>query len=142
MQQQNYNNHIKKHPLFHYFLVPVSLLLVPAAAINLIISFSVTAVILLLLTVLLHLVIFITRDYAKKNQDRIIRTEMRLRYYLLTGKSFEPFEKQLSFGQVAALRFASDEELLQLLKDTKTFAASSDEIKKQIKNWQPDHMRV
>lgn len=142
MQTQNFSNHIKKHPLFHYFLLPVSLVMVLAAIANLILSFSLVSIIILILTILLHLVIFITRDYAKKNQDRIIRVEMRLRYYLLTGKSFDRYEKVLSFSQLAALRFASDEELLYLLNDAQLIDTSSTDIKKQIKNWQPDYMRV
>ena len=142
MQEQNFRNHIKKHSLFHYFLIPVTLLLVLLAAINLVFSFDLTAIINLVMAVALHLVVFITRDYAKKNQDRVIRAEMRLRYFILSGESFERTEEQLSFSQLAALRFAQDDQLLQLLNDSNTFHLSADEIKKQIINWKPDYMRV
>lgn len=142
MQEQNFRNHIKKHSLFHYFLIPVTLLLVLLAAINLVFSFDLTAIINLVMAVALHLVVFITRDYAKKNQDRVIRAEMRLRYFILSGESFERTEEQLSFSQLAALRFAQDDQLLQLLNDSNTIHLSADEIKKQIINWKPDYMRV
>lgn len=142
MQEQNFSNHIKKHPLFHYFLIPVTILLVLLAAINLVFSLDLTAIINLVMAVALHLVVFITRDYAKKNQDRVIRTEMRLRYFILSGESFERTEEQLSFSQLAALRFAQDDQLLQLLNDSNTFHLSADEIKQQIINWKPDYMRV
>ncbi len=142
MPTQNFSNHVKKHALFHYFLVPVSLLLIPAAVANLVLSVNLAGFIILLLTILLHIAIFLTRDYAKKNQDRIIRMEMRFRYYLLTGKSPDQVEALLSKDQMAALRFASDDELLRLLNDARTAEASATEIKRQIKNWLPDHMRV
>ncbi|HNO98801.1 MAG TPA: DUF6526 family protein [Ferruginibacter sp.] len=142
METQQFSNHVKKHPLFHQFIVPVSLLLVAASLTNIVLAFSLQALILLITTILLHLIAFIARDYAKKNQDRIIRAEMRLRYYLLTGESFERKEQQLSNGQVAALRFAEDEELLSLLEDQRTYARTPTEIKTHIKNWKPDHMRV
>ena len=142
METQQFSNHVKKHPLFHHFIVPVSLLLVAASLTNIVLAFSLQALILFITTILLHLIAFIARDYAKKNQDRIIRAEMRLRYYLLTGESFERKEQQLSNGQVAALRFAEDEELLSLLEDQRTYARTPTEIKTHIKNWKPDHMRV
>lgn len=142
MKEQNFNNHIKKHPLFHFFLVPVTLLLVLIALINALFAFSLSNLLILTTTAILHITVFITRYYAKKNQDRIIRAEMRLRYFILTGKSFERTEEQLSFPQLAALRFAQDDQLLQLLNNSNTSHLSSDEIKKQIRNWKPDHMRV
>ncbi len=40
---------------------------------------------------------------------------MRNRYYHLTGKSFDEKERQLKLGQIIGLRFASDEELLNLM---------------------------
>ena len=142
METQQFSNHVKKHPLFHQFIVPVSLLLVAASLTNAILAFSLQALIMLITTILLHLIAFIARDYAKKNQDRIIRAEMRLRYYLLTGESFEGKEQQLSNGQIAALRFAEDAELLSLLENRQTYARTPTEIKTHIKNWKPDHMRV
>ena len=82
------------------------------------------------------------QHYALGNQNRIVRLEMRLRYYLLTQKRFEPLEEQLSFNQIAALRFASDEELPDLIRRTINESLSPKEIKKAIKNWTPDYMRV
>ena len=142
MKEQHYHNHIQKHPLFHYFLLPVSLLLIVAAVVELFRNFSITGILLLLLAVLMHLAIFITRDYAKKNQDRIIRAEMRLRHYRLTGTDFEKIEATLSTAQIAALRFAPDQELANLLQQTQDAKLSPGAIKKQIQQWKPDHMRV
>jgi len=82
------------------------------------------------------------QHYALGNQNRIIKMEMRFRYYVLTQQRFEPFEQRLTFGQIAALRFASDEELPGLLKRTLDENLSPDTIKQSIVNWQPDYMRV
>lgn len=82
------------------------------------------------------------QHYSLGNQRRIIRLEMRLRYYQLTQKRFDPIEARLSLAQVFALRFASDEELLPLIDRAINENLSPDEIKRAVKNWQPDHLRV
>lgn len=143
MKEQNFSNHVRIHPLYHYFIVPVSLLLVAAAVINLfILPFSLTNVILVIIAVLLHLIAFIARDYAKKNQDRIIRTEMQQRVSQFNNRSFLEVSGKLSFAQLAALRFAPDKELVYFLSDPNITQFSASAIKQQIKNWQPDYMRV
>lgn len=82
------------------------------------------------------------QHYALINQDRIVRLEVRFRYFEITGKRLEPFERQLNIQQLAALRFASDEELEALVIKSAHANLSADEIKKSIKNWIPDNMRV
>lgn len=82
------------------------------------------------------------QHYSLVPQNRIIRLEMRLRYLQLYGKRFEPVEAKLRFKQIAALRFASDEELPLLLERTLQENLSSRSIKKLISDWQADHMRV
>ena len=82
------------------------------------------------------------RIYATKNQDRIIRLEMRQRYFEMTGKSFAEKENQLRLGQIIALRFASDEELLNLMEKAIAEKLKSKEIKQAIRNWQADTNRV
>ena len=46
-----------------------------------------------------------------KAQDRAVRAEENLRYYIATGKPLDP---RLSLGQIIALRFASDAEYVDL----------------------------
>ncbi|MEI9806950.1 MAG: DUF6526 family protein [Bacteroidota bacterium] len=55
------------------------------------------------------------QHYALGNQDRIVRLEFRLRYYEVFGKNAGKAEKKLSFSQIAALRFADDDEFTGLL---------------------------
>ena len=82
------------------------------------------------------------QHYALTLQNRLVRLEMRYRYYRLTQKAFEEIEMRLSFGQVAALRFAPDSELPALIEKTLSENLSPSEIKKSIINWLPDQMRV
>jgi hypothetical protein len=60
----------------------------------------------------------------------------------LTGKTFDEKERELKLGQIIALRFASDAELLNLMDRAIAENLSSKEIKQQIKNWKGDYLRV
>jgi hypothetical protein len=67
---------------------------------------------------------------------------MRNRYFHLTGKTFDEKEQNLKLGQIIALRFASDEELLGLMDRAIAEKLSNKEVKQQIKNWKGDYIRV
>jgi hypothetical protein len=82
------------------------------------------------------------QHYALVCQNRIVRLEMRLRYYQITGKRFELIEDRINFKQLAALRFASDEELPGLIDKTLEQNLPPAVIKQSIRHWLPDHMRV
>ncbi len=85
----------------------------------------------------------IVRIYAVNLQDRIIRTEMRLRLATLLPEDLAAHAKSLTMKQLVGLRFASDEELPDLTRkvlDEKIEKA--DVIKKLINNWQADTDRI
>ena len=82
------------------------------------------------------------QHYALGNQDRIVRLEFRLRYFQLFGKPSDEVEDKLSFSQIAALRFAQDEEFKTLLQRVLTENLEATAIKKAIGNWKPDNMRL
>lgn len=84
----------------------------------------------------------VRQHYALTNQNRIVRLEMRFRYYVLTQKRLEKLESQLTFQQLAALRFASDEELPALTERALNENLSPSDIKSSIKNWVYDDRRV
>lgn len=142
MNTQSFSNHVRIHPVYHYFAVPVSLALVPASIINLILNLSLTSIILVVGAILIHLALFLARDYAKKNQDRIIRAELRLRYYLLTGQRLDSIEDGYATGQLLAMRFANDKELIDFINNPETQRMTPEQIKRSIIQWKPDLMRV
>ncbi|HEX8377235.1 MAG TPA: DUF6526 family protein [Pedobacter sp.] len=145
MESQSYSNHIRFYYPHHFIFYPVILLL-SIIAIDQYISDSENRIIYVLITaafILLGWLSFMLRQhYALGNQNRIIRLEMRLRFYQLTNKRFDPLEQNLSFGQIASLRFASDEELPELTEKAINQNLSPKEIKKSIKSWQADYMRA
>ncbi|HVX51351.1 MAG TPA: DUF6526 family protein [Chitinophagaceae bacterium] len=145
MAQQHYKNHAKYYPLHHFIFYPVVLAGIIASIVyyfkypQLHSVWLALAAIFLLLGVLGFM---LRQHYGLGNQDRIVRLEIRLRYYILTQQRFEPLEQKLTFGQIAALRFAPDEELPALLQRTLQEHLSPKAIKQSINNWQADEMRV
>jgi len=142
---QNYKNHIRYYTPHHLVFYPVATLLT-GICIYMALNDGPRRAIWLMLAAIIIMIAWLSfmlrQHYALGNQNRIVRLEMRLRYYQLTGKRFEPVESQLSFGQIAALRFASDDELVALLQKALSEHLSPDEIKRNIKNWLPDEMRA
>ena len=145
MPKQNYLNHVRYYTCHHFIFYPV-LLAGMILSIYACFHYPQEKRIWLAVTALLLLfgwLSFMMRQhYALGNQDRIVRMEMRFRYYVITGKRLEPLEANLRFSQLAALRFAADEELPALLEQTLRENLSPGEIKKSIAQWQPDTMRV
>lgn len=79
------------------------------------------------------------RTFPIKAQDRAIRAEEGLRYFILTR---QPLSNKLSIMQIAALRFAPDDELLPLVEKVLAENMTPTDIKKAITNWRADHHRV
>lgn len=145
MKKQGLSNHRRYYFPHHFVLYPVLLALIVAAGsyISNHPGSSMVWIFFVAIIILSGWISFMMRQhYALTLQNRIVRLEMRLRYYQLTGTPFERYEDQLTFSQVAALRFSSDEELPELLQRAIADKLPASEIKKQIRNWQPDHMRV
>ena len=144
MKKQNYGNHIRWYIPHHFVFYPVILAGMVLSAIGA--AKMPEQLYIWLATIALFLIVgilslMLRQHYALGNQDRIVRLEMRLRYYQLTGKRLEDVEPQLGMGRVGALRFASDEELPALVQRALAENLSADEIKKAVKNWQADDMR-
>jgi hypothetical protein len=145
MKTQNYQNHARYFAFHHFVLTPLTLIFLgwtvnkASFETSESISESIYSLILALILVMLPL---LSRIYALKNQNRIILMEMRMRYFHLTGKSFEDKEKMLKTGQIIALRFASDAELLDLIETAIAKKLTNKEIKISVKDWRGDYSRV
>jgi len=142
MKEQNFKNHSRIVLGWHglTFLSIIALLI--GAIINLIHSSKenlYSASLLCLVSVLFILFFIYVRVFALKAQDRAIRAEESLRHFVITGK---PLSSKLSMSQIIALRFAPDEEYLNLVGRTLQENLNNKEIKQAIKNWRADYYRA
>ena len=144
MAEQNFANHGKFFPPFHFFVVPVM-------AINFIWStyrwtvtgFSLDGFERLLLAAALLLGFATVRRMALTVQDRVIRLEERLRYERVLPADLKARIGEFTVSQFVALRFACDAELPTLARrvlDDKMNERKA--IKQMVKTWRPDYLRA
>lgn len=98
---------------------------------------------MMLLALVLFLGLYMLRQhYALGLQDRIIRLEVRQRYFELTGQRFASLEKQLSLKQIISLRLAGDAELPTLAQAAAAQGLAPKDIQARITDFQFDSLRV
>lgn len=143
MPAQDYSNHTRWFPLFHFVVMPLLILNFLSHVVRLFMTPNWNLAFWTLLSVTLILLALASRLMALKVQDRVIRLEERMRYRELLPPELAARASDLSVGQIIALRFAGDGELADLAHRAceKEFATSR-EIKQAIKNWRGDHHRV
>jgi len=144
MEKQSFKNHVRYYAPHHFVYYPIiivflafSVYFVFTTEDQLIWSF-----ISVLFVVLFCLAFMMRQHYALTLQNRIVRLELRYRYFAQTWKRFEDIEQQLNDDQLFALRFAPDEELKRLIEKTLSENLSGTEIKKAILHWKGDFERV
>ena len=84
----------------------------------------------------------VRQHYAIGLQNRMVRLEFKQRYFELFQLRSDEAESKLTFDQIAALRFAYDDEFKELLYKALHENIKGDEIKKSIKKWRADHHRI
>ena len=140
---QTYENHTRWHAPFHFFLAPVLLTNVIVAAIQLIRDPGLDRGWWLVVSIALLVLGALVRTNPLRAQDRIIRLEESLRYYQLLPEELARRAASLTTAQTVALRFAPDEELEGLVREVLDGRLTKpDEIKRAIKNWRADTLRV
>jgi len=144
MANQSFKNHARFVPLYHYFASTAILALIIGACINLFDALNkhdglYSASLICLTSVILAIVWLYSRVFALKAQDRAIRAEENLRHFAMTGSLLD---KRLRMGQIIALRFASDEEFVELAKKAAEQGLASKDIKAAIQNWREDNYRA
>ena len=97
---------------------------------------------ILVLTLAMFLVGWISRLYIVRLQDRIILLEMKVRAAEVLPAGQDAALAKLTKPQIIALRFASDEELGALLDRAVRENLKPKEIKAAIKTWRPDLHRT
>ena len=140
-REQSLKSHRRFYPWHHYVVVPI-LIINLGIEIARALKDPVAQGWPVMLAFGLVVFSFTSRGMALKAQDRVIRLEERLRLaQLMPGE--QAVIDSLRPRQLVALRFASDEEVAALARR----CASGDfvkgeEIKKEIRTWRPDYLRV
>ncbi|HXT70549.1 MAG TPA: DUF6526 family protein [Vicinamibacterales bacterium] len=141
--QQSFQNHVRIVPAYHY-------LVFGAFSINLMLAIkalwdtpTLTAGSDVLTAVALIVLALYARVFPLAAQDRVIRLEMRQRLKETLPAALQGRIDDFTRGQLVALRFASDEELGELAEKVLTGNIQDRKaIKKMIRSWRSDHLRV
>lgn len=140
---QSYESHRRWVPAFHFFVLPVLLANVFVTIFRLIGDPRGPTAWSVVVAVALFLGVFLLRGMPLRAQDRVIRLEERARLGGLLPNDLRTRVDELTPAQFIALRFAPDDEVPDLTRRTldgelKTPA----DIKRAIKNWRADTLRV
>ena len=139
---QNFANHVRYDPAFHFFLIPVMGVTIVSAIVHLVRHFSLGSFWWLVLAIAGLVAIGRTRFYALRVQDRVIRLEERLRLMSVLPEPLRARIGELSDKQFIGLRFAPDSELPGLVKRALDENLKLGEIKKAVTDWRPDYSRI
>ncbi len=139
MQEQNFKNHARLVPEYHFVLLGIVVVLLILSVINLFHGINLSSVMFFLIAISLAIGVAKIRTFPLAVQDRTIRAEENLRHFTLTGKLLD---NRLTLPQIIALRFASNEEFVELAEKAIKENLSNKQIKLAIQNWKADHHRA
>lgn len=144
MEKQSFKNHVRYYWPHHFVYYPI---IITFLAFSVYFIFTtkdqlIWTFISAIFVVLFFLAFMMRQHYALTLQNRMVRLELRYRYFALTWKRLEDLEHQLNDDQLFALRFAPDEKLKELIEKTLSKNLSGTEIKKAILHWKGDYERV
>jgi len=139
---QSFKSHGRFDPLFHFFLAPVLLANLIVAIVALVQQQNFHHWWVLLLSLAAFILLFKLRNYPLKVQDRVIRLEERLRLQALAPAEWHAQIYRLNEDQLIGLRFAADDEVVELAKQALEHNLTRKQIKERIKSWRADEWRV
>ena len=140
---QSYQKHARVLPWFHFFVVPILLVNVLNEIRHLVSEPTLHVAFQVVVAAALLTAAVLSRIQALTVQDRVIRLEMRLRLRGVLPPDLQPNVDALTHRQLVALRFASDAEMAELVREVLAGKLSTGkEIKMRIKSWQPDWLRA
>ena len=139
---QNLKNHARFDPLYHFFVSLVFLINLIVATVYASTHRSFYTAWFVLVSLAAVFAILKLRQYPLKVQDRVIRLEERLRLQALTPTEWHTQIYRLNESQLIALRFAADDEVVELAKQALEHNLDRKQIKERIKSWRTDDWRV
>jgi hypothetical protein len=144
MSEQNFENHGRIVPSYHFFAIPVFVINFVWSLFRLKqLEFSFAGIFGVILAAAFVVLAFRARVFALAVQDRVIRIEERLRYAQVLPADLQARTGELTINQIVSLRFACDAELPALARkvlDEKLTERKA--IKQLIKSWKPDYQRA
>ena len=142
-EPQNYKNHARLLPAFHFFAVPVLLVNFVVELWSLWATPTRGSLWTVVVAAALVTVAFLSRTQALRAQDRIIRLEMQARLRGLLPADLQSRILDLSPRHLIALRFAGDAELPELVREVLAGTLKTPkEVKMRVRDWQGDWLRV
>ena len=139
---QNLKNHGRLDPPYHFVLTFILLANLVISVIYVVRHPCFYSAWLVVLSAAAILALFRMRQYPLKVQDRVIRLEERLRLQALAPAEWHSQIYRLSEDQLIGLRFAADDEVVELAKQALEHNLNRKQIKQRIKDWRPDNWRV
>ena len=140
---QNFKNHAKMVPAYHYWMTPMLVLPSLYLGYRVVVDFSFADLVTFIFSVGVVFAAFFARWFALGVQDRVIRLEERMRMEKLLPEDLKHRIPEVTTEQMIALRFASDEELTGLVFTALSEGISDRKTLKQaIKNWRADNQRI
>lgn len=144
MADQSFESHSRYVPMYHYVALPILIINVFVVAVAAFRTGMTGAGIWnVLVAVALVLLAWQARAMPLTAQNRVIRLEERMRLREKLPPHLRDRADEIRPSHLVGLRFASDDEVGSLAErclngELKT----SREIKRAIKTWRPDHLRV
>ena len=144
MAEQDYSNHRRYVPMFHGVLLALLMATMIGSLVNVVMAIGdhhrlFNATLIAVLAACSLLMVRFVREFPLKVQDRAIRAEENLRHFVLTGKLLD---SRLGLRQIIALRFAADEEFVDLARRAADEGLTEDQIKRAVQHWRPDNDRA
>jgi hypothetical protein len=140
---QTHGSHRRFIPMWHFFALPVLIINVFVVAVRFvrvptgINGWSVIVALALVIG------IFVSRSMPLRAQDRIIRLEEKIRFEKVLPTDLRGRIEELTPEQFIGLRFAPDDEVPELTRRVLNGELKTrSDIKRAIRNWRPDHLRV
>lgn len=140
---QTYPTHRRWVPAYHFVAPGLILLYLLWRLYKAVTAFSVENALAVLFIVGVLLVFYYARAFALAVQDRVIRLEERLRLERLLPADLKAAAAALTPGQLIGLRFAADDEVVELVRwVVADHVTDREAIKKRIRTWRPDDCRA
>jgi hypothetical protein len=140
---QSYESHRRYFPAHHFIVQPILIAWFFYQLGRFLDARSVETGMTALLGLGLVVFAFSSRVMSLTAQNRVIRLEERLRLMRLMPPEDHARIDELKTRQLVGLRFASDSEVVDLARRCLSGELdSSSAVKKEVKEWRPDYLRV